>query len=399
MIYFDTREESLDAVEKGKADYGYGNAYSVMFYMSRNGYKNIITIPRKKELREYCMGVLGNNEVLLSIINKSIDEIDEDEMQALILDETLHIDRKITFSMIMDVYGKKIFGAIFLTMSILLFGVIFSVRSNKRLRIQNKKNEMLSQVSNEYLYEYFVKSNYLELSKKYTQLFGTQKRLKEASNILKNALLNNNLDGNIPVIKLPLANGEVGTFKSVGLNIHDEKEKLDFIIGKLIDVGEEVKEKEELITKSRLDGLTGLYNAVTTRGFINERIRNTDKNKTDALIIIDCDNLKYINDTYGHLAGDQVLRNISMGLKLTFRQNDIIGRVGGDEFCVYMKNVPSINLVRLKCQQLNILIQEINKDFYVSVSSGMALLKKENTYEELFGKADKALYGNKKKAK
>lgn len=397
MVYFDTREESLDAVENGKADYGYGNAYSVTFYTLQNNYKNIVTIPKKKESREYCMGVLGNNEILLSIINKSIDEIDEDEMQALILDETLHIDRKITFSMIMDVYGKKIFGAIFLTMSILLFGVIYGVHSNKRLMIQNRKNEMLSQVSNEYLYEYFVKSNCLELSKKYTQLFGTQKRLKEASNILKNALLDNNLDGNIPVIKLPLANGRAGTFKSVGLNIHDEKGELDFIVGKMVDIDEEVKEKEKLITKSRLDGLTGLYNAITTRELIDESIKNGDKNKINALIVIDCDNLKYINDTYGHLAGDRVLKNISTGLKLTFRQSDIIGRIGGDEFCVYMKNVPSIDLVKLKCHRLNVFIQEINKDFYISVSSGMVFLKKENTYEELFEKADKILYRSKRR--
>ena len=97
------------------------------------------------------------------------------------------------------------------------------------------------------------------------------------------------------------------------------------------------------------------------------------------------------------MAGDRVLKNISTGLKLTFRQNDIIGRVGGDEFCIYIKNIPSISLIKSKCDQLNVLIQQINEDFYISVSSGMALLKKESTYEELFEKADKVLYEAKKK--
>ena len=294
--------------------------------------------------------------------------------------------------MIIDVYGKKIFVAVFLVMGILLLSVIFNIRSNNKLKIQNKRLKMLSQISNEYLYEYFVKSNHLELSEKYIQLFGARRQFNETTNMLKNILLDNDLDGNIPMIKLPLADGRVGTFKSVSLNIHDEKGKVDSIIGKLIDISEDEEEKRKLITKSRTDGLTGLYNAATTKELINEIIKNKNRDRTDVLIVIDCDNLKDINDTYGHLAGDRTLENIGRGLRLVFRQNDIIGRIGGDEFCVYMKNVPSIELVQSKCRQLNKVIQELNKDFYVSVSSGIALLKEKSTYEDLFEKADRALY-------
>jgi len=396
IVYFDTREKSLDAVERGEADYGYGNIYSVIFYTSKNNYKNIVTIPIEKELREYRMGFLKTDKVLLSIINKAIDAIDESKIQAIILDETTHIDRKITFSMIMGAYGKEIFGAVFLVISILLFSVISNVRSNKKLKTQNKINEILSQISNEYLYEYFVKSDHLELSKKYTQLFGTPEQLKEASNILKNKLIDNGLDGNIPEIRLPIIYGEICTFKSIGLNMYDKKGNLDFIVGKMIDISEEIREKKKLIAKSELDGLTGLYNAITTKELINENIKNKCNHEKDALIIIDCDNLKYINDIYGHLAGNRVLKNISTGLKLTFRKDDIIGRVGGDEFCVYVKNITSIDLIKSKCNQLNVLIKEMNEDFHVSVSSGMAFLEKENTYEELFEKADKVLYEAKK---
>ncbi|HZK37495.1 MAG TPA: GGDEF domain-containing protein [Clostridia bacterium] len=306
-------------------------------------------------------------------------------------------EREVTLSMIMDMYSKKIFGVLFILNGILLFNVISNNRTNQRLRAKNKRNEMLSQASNEYLYEYFAKHDRLELSEKFTHLFGTQKQLKEVGDILKNTILKNNLSGNIPKIRLPLADGGMGTFKSIGLNIHDDKGRLDFIVGKIIDISEEIEEKEKLIIKSKIDGLTGLYNAITTKELINENIRNRGNHETDALIIVDCDNLKHINDTYGHLAGDRVLKNISTGLKLTFRQNDIIGRVGGDEFCIYIKNIPSISLIKSKCDQLNVLIQQINEDFYISVSSGMALLKKESTYEELFEKADKVLYEAKKK--
>ena len=61
--------------------------------MLKNGYKNIITIPKAKESMEYCIG-FEENDILLSIINKSIDAIDKNKMHALILDETSRIDKK-----------------------------------------------------------------------------------------------------------------------------------------------------------------------------------------------------------------------------------------------------------------------------------------------------------------
>ncbi len=396
-IYFNTREESLNAVEKGKADYGYGNIYSVAFYTVQNNYKNVVMVPKGRELREYRMGFPKNDRILLSIINKAIDAIDDGKMETLILDATTRIDRKSTLSMMVDVYDKKTFGIILLIIVILLFSVISSIRLNNKFRIQNKINDMLSQISNEYLYKYFVKSDHLDLSKKYTQLFRTQEQLDKVRSILRDTLLDNNLDGNIPMIKLPVIDGVTRTFKAVSLNIHDKKRKSDLVIGKLIDISEQIAEKKELIMKTKIDGLTSLYNAATVKELINESIKSRDKHQIDALIIMDCDKFKYINDTYGHLTGDQVLKNVSMGLRLTFRQNDILGRVGGDEFCVYMRNVFSADLVQSKCQQLNEIIQEINRGFYISVSSGIAFLREESTYRELFAKADKALYEAKKK--
>ncbi|MDI9475343.1 MAG: diguanylate cyclase domain-containing protein [Natronincolaceae bacterium] len=343
------------------------------------------------------MGFPKNDRMLLSIINKAIDAIDDGKMEALILDATTRIDRKPTLSMIVDVYDKKTFGIISLIIVILLFSVISSIRLNNKFRIQNKINDMLSQISNEYVYKYFVKSDHLDLSKKYTQLFRTQEQLDKVRSILRDTLLSNNLDGNMPIIKLPVVDGVTRTFKGVSLNIHDKKKKSDLIIGKLIDISEQIAEKKELIMKTKMDGMTSLYNSATVKELINEGIKDRDKHQIDALIIIDCDKFKYINDTYGHLTGDQVLRNVSMGLRLTFRQNDILGRVGGDEFCVYMRNVSSADLVRSKCQQLNEIIQEINRGFYISVSSGIAFLREESTYRELFAKADKALYEAKTK--
>ncbi len=151
-------------------------------------------------------------------------------------------------------------------------------------------------------------------------------------------------------------------------------------------------EKEELLTLSQLDGLTGLCNALTTKSLIGKSLKNRDSHKKDALLIIDCDNFKRINDTYGHLKGDEALKNIATNLRLAFRQTDIIGRIGGDEFCVYVHDIPSASFVRSKCRQLITAIEKTDESVQLSISMGIAILDNENTYEEIFRKADEALY-------
>ncbi len=394
-IYFNNREDTFKAVDSGEADYGFGNAYSLAFYTLQNGYKNLITVPKGKEERKYCMGVRAGNEDLLFVIDKAIDGIDENRMQTLILNVASQVERKITLSMVADAYGKEIAGIILLIITILLFSVFFNVRANNRLKMENRKYHLLSYISNECLFEYDIKSDLLKPSEEFSKTIDIYKKKNAVTNLIKDALdtLNdNNIKENISTIKLPLTNGDHGIFKIVYSNIYDENKKLYSVIGKLIDISKEVEEKEKLIFKSQLDGLTRLYNATTTENLVKDSIKNKNEGTTDAFMIIDCDNFKDINDTYGHLRGNLVLENISKALRLTFRQTDIIGRIGGDEFCVYMHNIPSTSFVRLKCRQLVNLIRELNKDLKIAVSIGISILDKKSTYEDLFKQADDALY-------
>jgi len=395
IIYYDTREACIDAVNRGEADYGYGNAYSVAFYTLQNSYRNIITVPERIEDRAYCIAFPDNDEMLCTIINKAISSIDESHMDTLVLNAATQIERKITIPMILEAYGLQIFGAILLTMTILLISIIRNVRIKNEIRNQYERYQMLSKISNEYLYEYHVKTKHIELSKSSIELFGDNHNLSELKYAFDKALMNH--ENTIPVIELPVANGEKRFFKSVNSFLFNDKGKIYSMIGKLIDINEEEVEKKKLIKRSETDGLTGLYNAITTKNLITERIKSVGLNVKDALIVIDCDKYKDINDTYGHLQGDNVLVNISKGLNKTFRQTDIIGRIGGDEFCVYMRDIPSSDFVVSRCQQLKDLIEKTNSDFKVTISMGIAILGDETSYDDLFRKADKALYVAKKK--
>jgi diguanylate cyclase (GGDEF)-like protein len=226
-----------------------------------------------------------------------------------------------------------------------------------------ERYQTLSQTSNEYLYEYNIKTKHLELSQNCVELFGNINNLRKLTAEFKKALMNH--ETTIPIIELPIADGTKSLFKSVNSFLYDDKGRVYSIIGKLIDINEEETEKKKLIKKSQTDGLTGIYNATTARNLITERIKSAKPNAKDALIVIDCDKYKDINDLYGHLQGDKVLVNISKSLTKTFRETDIIGRIGGDEFCVYMRNIPSSDFVVSKCRKLQVLIGELNKGFKV----------------------------------
>ncbi len=400
VLYFNSREETLEAVEKGVGDYGIGNAYSLTFYLLQNGYKNIITIPTGREERSYCFGVWEKDRILNSIIDRCLETIDENRIETLILKVASQIERKLTLAHIFDVYGPGIIGIVLLIIIVLSVSVVSSLRSAKRLRLQNIRYETLSSVSNELLFEYNVGSKDVQLSEKSAELFDSSEERKELGKPLFESLhgvSHSNSLKNIFNINLSFSSGRQRVFRVIASHIYDEKGALYSSIGKLVDISEEVAERERLISKSQLDGLTGLYNATTSKELISAGIGKKSLDIKDAFIIIDCDNFKEINDTYGHLTGNIALKDISASLRFVFRKTDIIGRIGGDEFCVYMHNISSADLVRQKCLELKNLVKEGNRDYKVRISIGIAITNGENTYEGLFKKADDALYLAKKK--
>jgi diguanylate cyclase (GGDEF)-like protein len=396
-VYYNTREDTLDAVNSGKADYGYGNSYSVTFYTLNNSYKNIVTVPIEKESRQYCAGVDAGNEVLLSIINKAIDAISESRMLNLTLNAMI-ADRKISFAMLINAYGEQIFIAVVVIIGLLLLGIASYIRVNRKLRLQNLRHERLAELSNEYLYEYFPSTGQLKLSEKCALLFEAAGALQAPPNALKELLTQVDHGGQPTTITLPLSSGAPGVFKAVNLCVCDGSGKLDSVIGKLIDVSAEAAEKDRLILESQTDGLTGLYNAAAIRELISESLAQRDGQKTDALLLMDLDNFKRVNDSYGHLTGDQVLEQFGRCLRQTFGGVDLIGRVGGDEFVVYARDVPSADFVRERFHRL-VRHMQTACTIPITISGGIVLVQAETYYESVFQLADEALYRAKRNGK
>lgn len=159
---------------------------------------------------------------------------------------------------------------------------------------------------------------------------------------------------------------------------------------------------EELRRRASKDSLSGLMNRAAFEHSIRERLEEMTLDETCALFIVDLDNFKQVNDTLGHQAGDQAIRQAARILSGLFRASDIVGRLGGDEFIVFLCGKISEDLVREKaatiCEKLNLVLGD-HEVVNVTASVGVHLSEKGQKFEGLYQAADLALYKAKKAGK
>lgn len=145
------------------------------------------------------------------------------------------------------------------------------------------------------------------------------------------------------------------------------------------------------------DSLTGLYNHTTTTEMIETALAQAKrKQETLGMVMLDLDSFKDVNDSYGHVAGDQVLLALSRILRHRLRTNDIVGRYGGEEFAILLKDVtPQIafELVdQLREDFSKIRFSSGDREFYCTFSAGISSYPFYLRAEELRIAADQALY-------
>ncbi len=176
------------------------------------------------------------------------------------------------------------------------------------------------------------------------------------------------------------------------------------VIGKISDIDIRMREREKLIYDAQRDPFTKLYNKTAAESYIRACLRSTDSDSRHALMIIDIDNFKDVNDSHGHLFGDMVLTEISGKLRDMFRSSDVLGRFGGDEFIVFLKNVTDKERIAEKAKMVCDIFRDTytgeKKDYKISGSVGVSLFPDHGkNFPELFHKADAALYDAKCRGK
>lgn len=160
------------------------------------------------------------------------------------------------------------------------------------------------------------------------------------------------------------------------------------------------KQKRALKSLSERDSLTNLYNRKYIENVVNSYY---GENESCAMILIDIDDFKKINDIFGHIKGDEILIETAENIAQEFRHTDCVARVGGDEFMIFIPNIICREKVLQKAERLseNFLYIKGEDDtlYTVSYSVGIAFEEKDGTgiFEELYKKADTAMYKAKTK--
>lgn len=179
-----------------------------------------------------------------------------------------------------------------------------------------------------------------------------------------------------------------------GRALRDENGNLIRILGSLRDVTDRKIHEERLYEIAHYDALTGLIN----RKLFNEEVENHIKKKeTFSIMFLDLDDFKKVNDIFGHDFGDELLIHVASLLKIEIGENNIVARVGGDEFLILLNNVNARDEIISICNKIiNLFKNPLNiegKLISISASSGIVMYPNDgNSANTLIKRADTAMY-------
>ena len=181
-----------------------------------------------------------------------------------------------------------------------------------------------------------------------------------------------------------------------------ENNSAKFVTGFLQNINTAREEKVKMRGMVERDPMTGLYSKTHSNYLVNKII--SDASTKNALLLIDMDNFKQVNDKLGHLIGDAVILDVALSLKRLFHKTDILGHIGGDEFMVLLRNIKSEESIEIKCNKLHEILKRDytnnNETVSVSASIGVAISPQHGKdFETLFSHADAALYHVKRTGK
>ncbi|MRX81778.1 diguanylate cyclase [Eggerthella sp. HF-4214] len=417
---YDTLEECFEAVNSGKADYTYGQSYTTPYYLNIDNLNNLLYLPTSTKTVDICFGIVQPIDPdLLVIFNKSLRDLSGTDLDSIIYDNSLIDQSEQINSFISDHLLEFALGCISLLLIIIVLLMLYlrsRMSAARAVREENLRFQELYRLANEQFFEYSIKTDTLRISKSksvladfadegdmgmeddssYLAFTNARERIKENGNP---ELLEAFTSPTHSVTEVLCNTGTHPDSARQWLRItshfvEDDDGKPISVIGKIANIDEEMREKMDLSERAHHDGLTGLLNWKT---FQEKAGALLVTGKAGALLVVDTDDFKSVNDTYGHLAGDRALQQAAAALAQAFRPQDLVGRLGGDEFAICIDGEIDYDRLAQACAAIvgdGVSFSDQQGDPHAVTLSigGVELHGKADSYQSAYRQADKALY-------
>ena len=301
-----------------------------------------------------------------------------------------------------------------------LMDITVSKKDQEELRLSLERHKIIMEQAEDTLFEWDTQTDTVTYSANFEKKFGYtpimknfSKRIRFVSHIhpadipeftnMQQLLMKGMLYREIE-FRLSDAAGRYRWCRLRASSQFDAAGKVSRVIGMLADVDEQKRAEEALQYQADRDELTQLYNRRTARRLIEAILEEPCVQGYRALMVLDVDDFKKINDSNGHMFGDSVLRAVADILTRQFRSEDILARIGGDEFLLFMSHVPDVKTVETRMSMVLESIQDMCLEqgmvIHPSCSIGAAFQPLHgNDFDTLFRHADTAMYGAKGKGK
>lgn len=416
------REASLElkhitnSIHAGFVNFDLAHNYEIIY--ASNGYYDIIGYSKEEIQRE-----LENSVITL------VHEDDADKFKALsdgfnngeyIQKEVRMItkDGSVMWILINGNYIEDKDGNH--TLSAVLIDITESKQMQERLLLEEERYRVAAEISNDILFEYEISNDLMTFADKYKELYGRSPVIPHfsepgihAENMIHAEdigvfseycrALRSGKEMIESEFRIRDINNDYVWCHTRGKTIYDDNKHATRVIGKIVNIDLHKKELQTLEYKAKRDPLTGVYNKSTTKDLIDHYIQKHSDTR-HIFMIVDIDDFKSINDRYGHLRGDKILSFVINQVKMIFTAGEIIGRIGGDEFAIFIGDIANKETAFIKADLLQRALRSVyrEEEYEISVSGsiGVSIYPRDGkNYNQLLNCADKALYDVKDRGK
>lgn len=299
-----------------------------------------------------------------------------------------------------------------------LCSVLIDITNRKQaqdeLRLTLERHQVIMDQTNDIIFEWDIPTDHIHYSSNWHKIFGYEpvsdsvsSRLLTASRILPEDLpqllaLMEKVKKGKPYgeaeLRIAKADGQYLWCRVRATTQFDHYSgKPIKAVGVILNIDSEKRRAQELLDRAEKDSLTSLYNKSAAFRKIRLLLSQWEEQELAAMFILDMDNFKLVNDSFGHMFGDAVLAEIASRLKRLFQVEDIVARIGGDEFLVFMRHVRGEQAVREK-------LAEVLEAFQKEIAGGMESCPLSCSigvaywpgtcadFQDLFSHCDQALY-------